>query len=240
MESTYNIALNADGTSTPLNTGLGFMAKSIIVDNTAPQWLALSNGRSIPPFTVGVIVAFPYGVQSAQASFTSPTGIVQVLPRRAYSAALTFTDAVLTPSSGQSYTQPAVVEPGGNLQVASFDVILATNAQINLIPIPSNGQIIQIYSLSWSLDARTGTGGPLYYSASIRGTTSNVAVDRIHLTVFTAVGSASSPRSVIDFHGMPLGGEQGANIQTSEGLYIIAGSNSGNIEVSGAILYSQQ
>lgn len=91
-------------TSANVNTALGFTAHAAIINNSQGRWLFFPDtGTYVPPYTQGVVIAFPVGVTTAviTADATAiPAG--QFNPGGGSAATVVYVDGNLTPSGGTS------------------------------------------------------------------------------------------------------------------------------------------
>jgi len=88
-------------TSASLNTALGWLAHSIIVDNPTTSWLYLQNiNRYVGPGVMQCIIPIESGTQVAQAKFQAPPGVTNPGLYHATNAHVVYTSKLYMPCPG--------------------------------------------------------------------------------------------------------------------------------------------
>lgn len=128
---------------TPLNQSLGFVARSVIIDNLTSSWLYVPTAsRFVPPYQYAATLTIS-GSDAADITWPVPTGIVAG-PAGNGSAICTFVSDALAPNIGQPiYTNIPPQTLGGLLGVAAT-FTLPTGCQSLLITSKSNTDTVTV------------------------------------------------------------------------------------------------
>jgi hypothetical protein len=113
---------------TDIERQIGFPAMSAFIDNPTAQFLFIHSARRyVPPYTLGVIVAFPYGIQKLRIVWQAPPGITQPAAVAGQIATALLMEVIRSPATGATLASlvAGALAPFNLAQVAGIATITA-------------------------------------------------------------------------------------------------------------------
>lgn len=178
------------GRSILIEKDLAFIVNSFLCDNWTNQWLYEPNlKRYIPPYSGGWIFLIPNGYQKARVELRAPAQYIQPVAIAGEFTWMGWHEAVLPPSTGILFTNPANISPSGQAEVVIVD---DTGAELVLNTAAILGGVSATGSLPTDLPGEWGITSAPAVNTQASATRAAVGGTRHIATSFSADFSAGT------------------------------------------------